>query len=630
MGMQKMINDFFESQAMKLDLKVPGLKEIVKIEEELKRSGKKFTMLIQVTQDLCQLQIRKQEHYYADVNTELLIEERSGDYQTRKKLSIGVDSYAKLKSSNLYYIDKTRMIEEFLSQGDEVTLITRPRRFGKTLNMSMMAEFFDIAKDSRTLFEDTYISKTCYVSEMNQYPVIYMSFKDCKGQKMFMLIKIYHVLKSAYEILQDDQLKDERLKSEYQNIYEILYSSQIDEINLSRISEAICFLCKAYHSLYEKPVLLLLDEYDIPFLSAYSGGYYEEVKDFLSGLLSSSLKGNPYLYRAVLTGIQRIAKENIFSGLNNLKVCTLQSKKYADCFGFTQEEAKALLQSYGLTLDEKVKQMYDGYRIGQYEIYNPWSVLQYADEKVCKCFWVNTSENTLIHKLLLKANQNFFNQFQELLYCESVRIVCDLDSCYYEHQTSSYLWALLVNAGYLTISDILGNNHYVLRIVNGEVKEEFIRIINTYLGIDDSSLADTANALMNGDVESFKQKYESILLNIISYHDLKDENSYHLLMLVICMSMSSQYEIMSNKETGMGRADIYLKSKKQGMDIILEFKYANKETYDKEKDCLKKLAEKALAQIVEKKYAMQAHVLMIGIAHHGKACEIVWREEKRM
>lgn len=394
---------------MKLDLKVPDLQEVVKIEEELKQSGKKFTMQIQVTQDICQLQIRKQEHYYVDENTELLIEERSGDYQTRKKLPIGVDSYAKLKSSNLYYIDKTRMIEEFLSQGDEVTLITRPRRFGKTINMSMMAEFFDITKDSRTLFVGTYISKTSCVSEMNQYPVIFLTFKNCKGRQRLMLLGLYKALKTAYEKINVHKLKDDRIKREYLEIYEVIRSIKTDTDDLMILHQAIYFLCEVYHYVYEKLVLLLLDEYDIPFLSAYSGGYYEEVKDFLSGLLSSSLKGNPYLYRAVLTGIQRIAKENIFSGLNNQKVCTLQSKKYADCFGFTQEETKVLLQSYGLTLDEKVKQMYDGYRIGQYEIYNPWSVLQYADEKVCKCFWVNTSENTLIHKLLLKA----FAQIEE-------------------------------------------------------------------------------------------------------------------------------------------------------------------------------------------------------------------------
>ena len=290
----------------------------------------------------------------------------------KKRIPLGLQSYDKLKTGNYYVVDKSLMIQDFLSRGNEVTLITRPRRFGKTLNMSMMASFFDITKDSRELFKDTAIMKSEHASAMNQYPTIFLSFANAKGDKMTVIQEIREQLLSeydrfAYAFAQMDESDQHR----YRKIKEELLS---DHAQMSYYFIAsLSFLIARLEKHHGRKVMVFIDEYDTPFIEAHVNGFYDEVRSGLSSLLHNALKASTSLQHAMLTGIQRVAKENIFSDLNNLVVCTVKDREYAQYFGFTEEETKTMLEYYGLELNEEVKAMYNGYRFGDEEIYNPWS-----------------------------------------------------------------------------------------------------------------------------------------------------------------------------------------------------------------------------------------------------------------
>lgn len=601
-----------------------GIKAI-DVEESMKQLYKLLKQY-QITRYDIQIHVRHDRKHIKiafDVDSFDKVEEPSKAYHIPKKIPIGIDRYTEL-TSGYYYVDKTEMIKSFLDSGDLVTLITRPRRFGKTLNLSMMAEFFDITKDNSTLFEGTFISYTDYMKYRNSYPVIFISFKDCKGEKRHMCQKIYWTLWNVFEQFtkQLNQLDDES-KMEFIELRNIIKQKRRETIDLDIGSEALLLLCKMYYHIYQKPVILLIDEYDTPFMSAYTGGYYDKVKDFLSDMLSCTLKGNPYLYRAVLTGCQRIAKENIFSGLNNLEVCSLQDEQYANCFGFTEAETRKLLQYYGKDLNEEVKAMYDGYHIGSYELYNPWSILNYAKKGRLASYWVNTGSHQMLKQWLEDAPQSFFDQMRTLLEDRSIDIVCNLVECYYQNKKTSQIWAQLIHAGYLTIDEVKGNHYYKIRIVNKEVKEELVSILHDCFGVDDSIMREVSNALLEGNKELFQEKYETVLRDMMSYHDLKDENSYHILMLCVYSFMSKEYVLLSNKETGYGRADIYLKSKKGQKDIVIELKHRKQIKGNQD---LKKLAFRAIQQIEEHHYAKGKRAIAIGIAHSGKRCEIVWKE----
>ena len=587
---------------------------------------KPYKILLEAGTDKKRLMIS----FSCDHLNELQINEKDAEYVVeRKMIPTGVDTYAEMRQGNYYCVDKTKMIEEFIQSGAKATLITRPRRFGKTINMSMLAEFFDITKDSKRVFEGTYISKTRFVKEMNQYPVIFLTFKDCKGDKSHMLRKVYRSLWTKYEsLIQLITQLDDECKEDVTQLRSLIKSKKTDPESLESVSEAILYLCKIYKTVYHKSVILLIDEYDTPFLAAYNGNYYDEVKDFLSSLLAVSLKGNPYLHRAILTGIQRIAKENIFSGLNNLRVCTLQSHRYAEYFGFTEQETQHLLQAFGLTLNSDVKDMYDGYHIGNVELYNPWTILYYADERLLTSYWVNTADHKFILNQAKKAGQAFYDDYMELIIEGSVIVETELnETCMADHID---LWALLINAGYLTIQESMGNDRYRIRIVNKEIKKEFQAITSVLICGDEIFLKDMMNYLFKGKVEQFSQRYKEMLLRKTSCHDLIQENSYHMLMYGICLCFGFDYDFTSNEETGKGRSDIYMKAKsKDRNDIILELKHVDRKTYEKDKEhCLRLLAEKALKQIDEKHYAQREPTLKVGMAHCGKDCEILWNIHK--
>ena len=544
----------------------------------------------------------------------------------KKRIPIGLKSYDKLKKGNYYVVDKTMMICDFLARGNEVTLITRPRRFGKTINMSMMAEFFDVTKGAKEIFKDTAIMDTEYAAEMNQYPTIFLSFANAKGDKMTVIQEIREQLLDEYdrfayvftELAESDQNRYRKIKEELMSDHE-----QISYYLLN----SLAFLMKQLEKHHGKKVMVFIDEYDTPFIEAHVNGFYEEIRGGLSSLLHNALKASTSLQYAMLTGIQRVAKENIFSDLNNLVVCTVTDKRYAQYFGFTEAEAKAVLEYYGLKLDEEVKAMYDGYHFGKEEIYNPWSILNYADTGELAPYWVNTSSNKMIRKAMEGRDQAFARGYEELIEKGKLETLARMETSFFEVSSTESLWGLFVNAGYLTIEKVISarDGRYVLCIPNEEVQQEFRDLTASYLNVSESDLSAMFNGLRYEERERFAQSYADMLMSLPSYHDLKDENSYHVLFLGMCAWLSNEYEIKSNREAGKGRCDIILKAKKERLpSYVLEFKYL-KEAGEKE---LEASARAAIEQIKARRYDIEltGKVILVGLAHAGKEVRIAWQE----
>lgn len=549
---------------------------------------------------------------------------------TVKKIPTGIKSFRKLREENYYFVDKTLMIKDFLERGSEVTLITRPRRFGKTINMSMMSEFFDITKDSKEIFKGTKIMDTPYASELNQYPTIFISFADAKENKetiVKFLKNQFQLEYSRYNYIFKDM--DEYEENDYRIINEGIKNNQNG--TLQDIEKALIFLMRRLKKYYGKDVVLFIDEYDTPFIEAKTGNFYQEIKGSLATLLRSSLKNSDDLKYAMLTGIQRVAKENIFSDLNNLVVCDVTDRRYASYFGFTNNETQKLLEYYDLELNDEVKKMYDGYHIGNQDIYNPWSLLNYADTQKLISFWVNTSANSMIKNALKQADYTFKNQYDKLIKESKLDTYVSMQTSFFEEANNSTLWGLFVNAGYLTVTKEINllKGKYRIEIPNEEVKQEFIKLTEYQLGLSSGTLDTVTESLVNEDQETFLENYQEILM-IPSYHDLEKENSYHMMMLGMCLCLNKDYEIISNREVGKGRDDLILKSKdEKRTSFVLEFKYLKEDKKDLEK-ALDELSNKAIHQIKDNKYdyGLKGKVIYIGLAHHGKDVNIKW-ENKR-
>lgn len=549
----------------------------------------------------------------------------------KPRLAIGVQNFRDLREKQAYYVDKTHFIEEFLESWYQITLITRPRRFGKTMNMSMLAEFLDCTKDSSDIFEGTKIVTGSFREEMNQHPVVFLSFLNVKADHAdslccFLRDTIRTEYERFYPMINDGSLSEFQ-KKEFHLIYSKLYTESNRKELENYLLRSVTVLCQVLYLYYGKKVFLLLDEYDTPFLSANSEGYYEEVRSILNGILSTSLKGNPFLEKAILTGIQRIAKENIFSGLNNLVVCTVQDQDYDDCFGFTEVEVKELLAYCGVAFSDEVKNMYDGYRFGETEVYNPWSVSCYAAKGRLESYWVNTSENSILKEALEQQGSMFRREYETLIREGSLETVVDFSMADYKKMDGASLWGLLVNAGIVTIEEVIEEDYYKLRIPNMEVWKVFKELTACHLQIDEKQLEMLLSALKKHDMDRFTEMYQSILLELPSYHDLKDENSYHMMMLGMCAFLRRDYDVKSNRECGNGRCDICLSSKNERCsNLILEFKYTKDEGEN-----LMRLADKAVEQIREKQYAaeMKGEVYAIGLAHCGKNVCVRWEVQKR-
>ena len=547
--------------------------------------------------------------------------------QMKKRIPLGLQSYDKLKTGNYYVVDKSLMIQDFLSRGNEVTLITRPRRFGKTLNMSMMASFFDITKDSQELFKDTAIMKSEHASAMNQYPTVFLSFANAKNSKQELTKAIKYQLRKEYDRHQQvfDREMSEFAADEYQKIRKTLLDTENGETD--GLGNTLAFLIEKLEKHHGRKVMVFIDEYDTPFIEAHVNGFYDEVRSGLSSLLHNALKASTSLQHAMLTGIQRVAKENIFSDLNNLVVCTVKDREYAQYFGFTEEETKTMLEYYGLELNEEVKAMYNGYRFGDEEIYNPWSVLNYASRRALEPYWVNTSSNKMIRKAMEGRDLTFARGYEKLIETGRLETLVRMETSFFEVSSTDSLWGLFVNAGYLTIERVISAFHgrYVLRIPDQEVQQEFQDLTASYLNVSESYLSVMFDGLRYEERQQFECSYADMLLSLPSYHDLKDENSYHVLFLGMCAWLSNEYDIISNREEGKGRCDIILKAKKEGLaSYVLEFKYLKEADAER----LEESAKEAVLQIKEKHYdaELQGRTILIGLAHAGKEVWIEWQE----
>ena len=514
-----------------------------------------------------------------------------------RPIAIGVSDFRNIIANNCFYVDKTKFIEELVNDMTAVHLITRPRRFGKTLNLSMLKYFYDIEgnTENRKLFDELYISNSLAMSEQGKYPVIFLSFKDVKADSSLeMMENIAILMKNLY-----DKFEYIREKLNQSNLMEF------DEIWLKKdnanLRGALLNLCSYLKEYYNQDVILLIDEYDTPMVSAYEHGYYDEIKMFFTTLYGSALKENPALKKAVLTGIMRISKENIFSGLNNVKVNSILEDDFAEYFGITEKEVEKSLIEYGLEerLPE-VQKWYNGYIFGGVRVYNPFSITNFLDRKKIMPYWVNTSSNTLINKVLKEASSSIFEELSKLFQRETINKTIDVYSNFNELKNTEQIWYLLTNAGYLTPVEEIDFGKYSIRIPNEEVHYFFERdFIRNFLGSVDN-FDRTLSYLLEGDFDNFTYELENIMLNSVSCFDFNSnskESHYHVFILGMLLGLRRRYYIHSNREGGRGRYDLVVETMDKSKNgLVIEFKVA------KEKEDLEKASEEALAQIEEKRY----------------------------
>jgi len=548
--------------------------------------------------------------------------------KNRKVLPLGEDDFRTVIEEGYYYIDKTLMIKEFLDYKNKVALITRPRRFGKTLNMTMLRDFLDITQDSRKIFEGLAIMDTEYAERINSTPVVYLSLKNCIGKTALDLEtsfaeEVYREYKKYGKHLADVDKKD----SDYSRFFKMLKILEYEcededknehiQKNLTFLQSSLSYLVEALHIFYGIRPIVLIDEYDNPIIEAHQQGFRKEFTGFYSTFLTIALKGNVHVAQALLTGIQRVAKESIFSKLNNIVVYSVLSERYATYFGLTEAETRMLLEDYGLELNDDVKAHYDGYQFSGIEMYNPWSILSYADEKKMKNYWLKTSTNALVHESVAAANREFYEDFERLIKNGEVEVRVNLEASFTELPETETLWGLFINAGYLTvIHEDFEFDLLTVKIPNKEINGEFQKIVGKYTGLSSQSLINMLVALTRGNMEEFFKIYQNLVLESTSYHDAK-ENAYHMLMLGMVMHLRELYEITSNIESGHGRSDIIMRSKEaKRPHIVLEFKQG---------EDVDKLKHVALKQIEENKYyaGLTGDVLCVGIAHDKKKCELV-------
>ena len=536
-----------------------------------------------------------------------------------KKIPIGVDDFKKLIENNAYYIDKTKFIADILNDAAEVKLFTRPRRFGKTLNMSTLKYFFDIQNkdENRKLFNGLDIEKSQYASEQGKYPVIFISMKGIKAPNWEdYLFQIKTLIKELY--------------NEFSFIREILNKSELDSFDKiwlkkddGEYSNALKNLTAYLYKYYKKEVILLIDEYDNPLITAYEYHYYDDALPFFKVFYGEALKTNPYLKMGVMTGIIRVIKAGIFSDLNNLRVYSILSKQYSDFFGFTQNEVENALEDFNIEYElPDVKIWYDGYKFGNSEVYNPWSILNFLEDRELEAYWVGTSNNFLINDILKNTNSEINDSLEKLFNGERIEEIItdnsDLSSLLSYHE----IWELLLFSGYLTIDKKIDRKLYSLRIPNKEInelfKDEFIDV-----NFGESLFRNTMEALKKNKIYSFEKYLQNILLKSTSYYDTGNEDFYHGLILGMTLYLDRDYYVTSNRESGLGRYDVIIEPKnKNNRGYILEFKVSKIE-----KD-LEKVSKEAIEQIIDKKYDTQLKergikdITFLGIAFFGKILKV--------
>ena len=554
---------------------------------------------------------------------------------TRKPMPVGVEDFKRLVTQGYCFIDKTRFIKDYIDAQGVVTLITRPRRFGKTLTLSMLQYFFEAeqGEENRQLFSGLDIEGAGerYMQEQGTRQVVFLTLKEARSRSFSgMMEKLAEILRQLYDnfrYLQDS----EALSSQDREYFTSILNSACPT---EKMSFALLNLMKNLEKHHAHKPMLLLDEYDAPILFAWEKGYYEECIDFMRGFLSAALKTNPALGSAVLTGVTRISKESIFSGLNNLNVCSVLREKYSDAFGFTQEEAARLMEDCGAKdkLPE-LRKWYDGYRFGSAEIYNPWSVIQYVGNG-CRfdAYWINVSGNSILKVLLERVDQERRKELEQLVHGESVDAIVDEGIIYPEiRQNRNALCMMLLTTGYLKATkhwqDARQRWRCQLRIPNREVcmayeNEILIQIAGAGREI---LLDDMLDAMAAGDVEGFQDRLSTILRDMASFHDTAHpESFYHGLMLGLSVLMEGEYRVASNKESGYGRFDIAFFPLREGSPgVILELKAAKSE------EEMERLAKEGLRQIEEKAYIAEltrqgvAEIWKYSVAFWGKR---IWME----
>ena len=543
-----------------------------------------------------------------------------------KRLAIGLSDFKHLIEEDFYYFDKTKFIEEVIKDGSQVKLFARPRRFGKTLNMSMLKYFFDIEnkEENKKIFKDLYIEKTEAFKEQGQYPVIFLSLKDLKAltwEQMEKAIKsAISRLFSEYKYLLNDLDKFDTLT--FENI--LLKNTELEDLK-----EALKFLTKILYEKYNKKVVVLIDEYDSPLVSAYINGYYEKAKDFFKTFYSTVLKDNSYLQMGVLTGIIRVIKAGIFSDLNNLRTYTILSDVYTDSYGLTEEEVEKSLKYYGIEQEiSNVKDWYDGYKFGDSEVYNPWSILNFLRFKELRAYWVDTSGNDLIKDVLKKITKNTIEALERLFNGEGLKQNISGTSDLSKLLSEDELWELMLFSGYLTVEEKIDHKNYVLRLPNKEIKELFRdTFLEKYFGRG-SKLLYLMEALTENRIDEYEERLQEILLTSVSYNDTKKGNEafYHGLIMGMGLYLEGEYITKSNIESGLGRYDFVIEPKnKTKRAFIMEFKA----TDSVEK--LEEVSKEALRQIEDKKYDISLKqngvkdITYMGIAFYGKQIKISYK-----
>ena len=543
-----------------------------------------------------------------------------------KKVPIGRDDFKEVIEENLYYVDKTKIIEELLDKKKYVTLFPRPRRFGKSLFISMLDNFFNIEYNdtNKSLFNNLYISKSEYYRYLSSKPVIKLDFKELKKdtyEELYASFKI--MIRNIY--LEKYYIYDSLNEVEKSIFNNFLYERASDADYRISIKMLSIFMYKYYN----KKVVILVDEYDVPIERGYINNYYDNVVSLIKDVLSSALKGNNNITFAVMTGVLRVSKESLFSDLNNVDVYNMIDKDYNEYFGFTEKETNELLDYYGLNLNNDVKNMYDGYNFGGIEIYNPWSILKYAERKELMPYWINTSGNELIIKVIKNCEPDIKIKIEKILLGENIEFIYNDKTTYQDYNDlndSDSIFNLLLASGYLTIEkqylDEFDEEITLVKLPNKEVKyllkRIIVEIINKNYDVDTKKITKFCLAVLNNDKDVMEEIFNKMLPNM-SYHDL-DESGYHnyVMALFSLFLNDDKFIVRSNRESGMGRFDIMIKDKQYNKGIIIEFKVT--------KDDLEKSAVNALNQIEEKEYYLDLvnegykEIIKYAIVFKGKQC----------
>ena len=553
----------------------------------------------------------------------------------KKQILIGAEFFDRLIEENYFYIDKTMFIKELLENRGGVTLITRPRRFGKTMNLSMLRSFFDITRDSKALFDGLKIMEHQDIIEkhQNKYPVVFLTLKNVNTNTFDdAIINIRGLISKIFQyylyIFESDLLNT------YQKgIFESLLSRKS---NIEDLKSSLEFLTECLYLFHKKRVIILMDEYDAPLDCSVKNGYYKEMIDFMRGFMGNVFKTNDFLEFGVLTGVLRIARESLFSSFNNPKISGIMDKLFSTCFGFTEEEVKDACKTLDIeNLYPEIKKWYDGYRFGGQDMYNPWSITGFLDAQVFDEYWVNTGDTSVLKDVFIKGDTKLKDDLAGLLTGKPIMMNFEEAFTYpIEYESSDTFWSLLLSAGYIKPCNGAKTERFAAELVNKEISNVFSYYAKEWLKRKQITISETiqdfVKSLLQGDVISVQTILNEDLLNNPSCHDFKAENSYHMFIFGILLAVSNDYVVYSNHESGKGRSDCLIKPfDKDKHAVIIEFKHLKKAPKEKEVlDTLKDEAEKGLSQINEKAYIHNlkqegyTKIYKYSIAFYKKDCEV--------